>query len=141
MDVLSSAVSALIAGEVNVMFSSLGGLIPHVKAGRLRTLGVTGAKRAAQAPEIPTFEESGVSGVEAYDFYGILAPAGTPRPVIAKLNAKIIEVLNVPDIANRFAVTQFAEVVGSTPEELTKFMRVESERWKKVIKTAGIKVE
>ena len=113
----------------------------HVKAGKLKALGVTGAKRAAQAPEIPTFEESGVSGVEAYDFYGILAPAGTPRPVIAKLNAKIIEVLNVPDIANRFAVTQFAEVVGSTPEELKRFMVTEIARWGKVIRDANIRAE
>jgi tripartite-type tricarboxylate transporter receptor subunit TctC len=136
-----SAIANLLAGEVKLMYSSPPAVVMHVKAGKLKALGVTGVKRAAQAPEIPTFEESGVSGVEAYDFYGILAPAGTPRPVIAKLNAKIIEVLNVPDIANRFAVTQFAEVVGSTPEELKKFMAVEIARWGKVIRDANIRAE
>ena len=136
-----SAIANLLAGEVKLMYSSPPAVVMHVKAGKLKALGVTGAKRAAQAPEIPTFEESGVSGVEAYDFYGILAPAGTPRPVIAKLNAKIIEVLNVPDIANRFAVTQFAEVVCSTPEELKRFMVTEIARWGKVIRDANIRAE
>lgn len=136
-----SAIANLLAGEVKLMYSSPPAVVMHVRAGKLKALGVTGAKRAPQAPEIPTFEESGVSGVEAYDFYGILAPAGTPRPVIAKLNAKIIEVLNVPDIANRFAVTQFAEVVGSTPEELQRFMVTEIARWGKVIRDANIRAE
>ena len=117
-----SAIASLLAGEVKLMYSSPPAVVVHVKAGRLKALGLTGTKRAAQAPEIPTFEESGVSGVEAYDFYGVLAPAGTPRAVVAKLNAKVVEVLNMPDIANRFAVTQFAEVVGSTPEELQRLV-------------------
>ena len=136
-----SAIANLLAGEVKLMYSSPPAVVMHVKAGKLKALGVTGAKRAAQAPEIPTFEESGVSGVEAYDFYGILAPAGTPKPVIAKLNAKIIEVLNMPDIANRFAVTQYAEVVGSTPDELRKFIVAEVARWGKVIRDANIRAE
>ena len=124
-----------------LLYSSPPAVVMHVKAGKLKALGVTGVKRAAQAPEIPTFEESGVSGVEAYDFYGILAPVGTPRAVIAKLNAKIIEVLNMPDIANRFAVTQFAEVVGSTPDELRKFILSEVARWGKVVRDANIRAE
>jgi len=123
------------------MYSSPPAVVAHVKAGRLKALGVTGTKRAAQAPDIPTFEESGVSGVEAYDFYAVLAPRGTPRAVVAKLNAKVVEVLNMPDIANRFAVTQFAEVVGSTPEELQKFIVAEVARWGKVIRDANIKAE
>ena len=135
------AISSLLAGEVKLMYSSPPAVVAHVKAGRLKALGVTGAKRAAQAPDIPTFEESGVSGVEAYDFYGILAPAGTPRAVITKLNTKVVEVLNMPDIANRFAVTQFAEVVGSTPEELQRFMAAEVARWGKVIRDANIRAE
>ena len=123
------------------MYSSPPAVVAHVKAGRLKALGVTGTKRAAQAPDIPTFEESGVSGVEAYDFYAVLAPRGTPRAVVAKLNAKVVEVLNMPDIANRFAVTQFAEVVGSTPEELQKFIVAEVARWGKVIRDANIRAE
>jgi tripartite-type tricarboxylate transporter receptor subunit TctC len=136
-----SAIASLLAGEVKLMYSSPPAVIMHVKAGRLKALGVTGTKRAAQAPDIPTFEESGVSGVEAYDFYGVLAPAGTPRAVVAKLNAKVVEVLNMPDIANRFAVTQFAEVVASTPEDLQRFIVNEVARWGKVIRDANIRAE
>ncbi len=135
------AIASLLAGEVKLMYSSPPAVVMHVKAGRLKALGVTGSKRAAQAPEIPTFEESGVNGVEAYDSYGVLAPARTPRAVVARLNAKIIEALNTPDIANRFAVTQFAEVVGSTPEEFQRFMLAEVARWAKVIRDANIRAE
>ena len=136
-----SAISSLLAGEVKLMYSSPPAVVMHIKTGKLKALGVTGTKRAAQAPEIPTFEESGVSGVEAYDWYGVLAPAGTPRAVIARLNARVNEVLNMPDVANRFAVTQFAEVVGSTPEELQRFIVAEVARWGKVIRDANIRAE
>ena len=105
---------------------------------RVRVVRLAGA---AQAPEIPTFEESGVHGVEAYDSYGVLAPAGTPRAVSARLNAKIIEALNTSDVTNRFAVTQFAEVVGSTPEEFQRFLLAEAARWAKVIRDANIRAE
>ncbi len=136
-----SAIASLLAGEVKLMYSSPPAVVAHVKAGRLKALGVTGSKRAAQAPEIPTFDESGVSGVEAYDFYAILAPARTPRAVLTKLNAKIGDVLAMPDIANRFATTQFAEVVASSPEELQRFIVSEVARWGKVIRDANIKAE
>jgi tripartite-type tricarboxylate transporter receptor subunit TctC len=136
-----SAIASLLAGEVKLMYSSPPAVVAHVKAGKLKALGLTGAKRAAQAPEIPTFEESGVSGVEAYDWYGVLAPAGTPPAIIARLNAKLIEVLNMPDIANRFAVTQFAEIVGSSPPELQRFIVSEVARWGKVIRDANIRAE
>ena len=135
------AIASLLAGEVKLMYSSPPAVVMHVKAGRLRALGVTGSKRAVQAPEIPTFEESGVNGVEAYDSYGVLAPARTPRAIVARLNALVIEVLNAPEIANRFAVTQFAEVVGSTPEEFQRFMLAEVARWAKVIRDANIRAE
>jgi len=135
------AIASLLAGEVKLMYSSPPAVVMHVKAGRLKALGVTGSKRAAQAPEIPTFEESGVNGVEAYDSYGVLAPARTPRAIVARLNAKVNEALNTPEIANRFAVTQFAEVVGSTPEEFQRFMLAEVARWAKVIRDANIRAE
>ena len=135
------AIASLLAGEVKLMYSSPPAVVMHVKAGRLKALGMTGSKRAAQAPEIPTFEESGVNGVEAYDSYGVLAPARTPRAIVARLNAKVIEALNTPEIVNRFAVTQFAEVVGSTPEEFQRFMLAEVARWAKVIRDANIRAE
>lgn len=136
-----SAIASLLAGEVKLMYSSPPAVVAHVKAGRLKALGVTGTKRAAQAPEIPTFEESGVSGVDAYDFYAILAPARTPRAVVMKLNVKIAEVLAMPDVADRFAMTQFAEVVASSPEELQRFIVSEVARWGKVIRDANIRAE
>ena len=133
--------SSDLAGEVKLMYSSPPAVVAHVKLGKLKALGVTGSKRAAQAPDIPTFEESGVSGVEAYDWYGILAPARTPRAIVLRLNSKIIEVINMPDIASRFATTQFAEVVGSTPEELQRFIASEVPRWATVIREAKIRAE
>jgi len=136
-----SAISNLLAGEISLMYSSPPAVIMHIRAGKLKALGVTGSKRAAQAPDIPTFDESGVTGVEAYDWYGILAPAGTPKPIIDALNAQIVRILQMPDVSDRFASTQFAEPVGSTPDELQRFMRSEIERWARVIRQANIRAE
>ena len=136
-----SAISNLLAGEISLMYSSPPAVIMHIRAGKLKALGVTGSKRAAQAPDIPTFDESGVTGVEAYDWYGILAPAGTPKPIINALNAQIVRILQMPDVSDRFASTQFAEPVGSTPDELQRFMRSEIERWARVIRQANIRAE
>lgn len=129
----------LLAGEVKVMFSSPPAVVVHVKTGKLKALALTGSKRAAQAPEIPTFEESGVAGIDAYDWYGILAPAGTPKPIINRLNAELIKIVHMPDVSNRFATTQFADAVGTTPEELQRFIVSEVERWGKVIREANIR--
>jgi len=136
-----SAISNLLAGEISLMYSSPPAVIMHIRAGKLKALGVTGSKRAAQAPDIPTFDESGVTGVEAYDWYGILAPAGTPKPIIDALNAQTVRILQMPDVSDRFASTQFAEPVGSTPDELQRFMRSEIERWARVIRQANIRAE
>jgi len=136
-----SAISNLLAGEISLMYSSPPAVIMHIRAGKLKALGMTGSKRAAQAPDIPTFDESGVTGVEAYDWYGILAPAGTPKPIINALNAQIVRILQMPDVSDRFASTQFAEPVGSTPDELQRFMRAEIERWARVIRQANIRAE
>ena len=136
-----SAISNLLAGEISLMHSSPPAVIMHIRAGKLKALGVTGSKRAAQAPDIPTFDESGVTGVEAYDWYGILAPAGTPKPIIDALNAQTVRILQMPDVSDRFASTQFAEPVGSTPDELQRFMRAEIERWARVIRQANIRAE
>jgi len=136
-----SAISNLLAGEISLMYSSPPAVIMHIRAGKLKALGVTGSKRAAQAPDIPTFDESGVTGVEAYDWYGILAPAGTPKPIINALNAQIVRILQMPDVSDRFASTQFAEPVASTPDELQQFMPAEIDRWAPVIRQANIRAE
>lgn len=135
-----TAISNLLGGEVKLMISSPPAVVPHIKAGRLKALAVTGKKRAAQAPDIPTFEESGLAGVDAYDWFGVLAPAGTPKSVISKLNAEIKKIVNTPEVSHRFAVAQFAEPVGSTPEQLRQFIISEIDRWGRVIREANIRV-
>ena len=80
-----------------------------------------------------------MAGIEAYDWYGVLAPAGTPKPIIARLNAELIKIVNMPDVSSRFAATQFAEPVGTTPEELQRFIASEVDRWGKVIRQANIR--
>ena len=96
-----SAIASLLAGEVKLMYSSPPAVVAHVKSGKLKALGVTGSKRAAQAPDIPTFEESGVSGVEAYDWYGILAPARTPPAIVEQLHRDHVAVLGNPLVKER----------------------------------------
>ena len=132
------AVSALIAGEVNVMFSSLGGLIPHVKAGRLRTLGVTGAKRTPTAPDIPTIAEAGVPGYEVGGWYGLATTAGTPKPVIDRLNAAVNRAL--PELRERYAGIG-ADIAGGSAAEFSAYLKSELEKWARVVKLSGAKVE
>jgi len=132
------AVSALIAGEVNVMFSSLGGLIPHVKAGRLRTLGVTGAKRTPTAPDIPTIAEAGVPGYEVGGWYGLATTAGTPKPVIERLNAAVNRAL--PELRERYAGIG-ADIAGGSAAEFSAYLKSEREKWARVVKLSGAKVE
>ena len=134
------AVTANLGGEVQLMFVSIPPALQHVKAGKLKALGVTTLRRTPAAPEIPTVAEAGVPGFENVTWYGMFAPAKTPQEVIVKLNAQVVKILTNPEMAQRMA-SQGAEPRSTTPEELAGFMRVESARWKKVIKAAGIKLE
>ena len=130
----------LVAGHVPLMMPNMLSALPHIKTGRLRALGVTSARRAAGAPDIPTIAEAGVPGYEAVQWYGVLAPAGTPRPIVTRLHAQIVRVLQLPDIRQRFS-TDGAEAVGSSPEEFATFIRAETAKWARVIKDAGIRPE
>ena len=130
----------LVAGHVPLMMPNMLSALPHIKTGRLRALGVTSARRAAGAPDIPTIAEAGVPGYEAVQWYGVLAPAGTPRAIVTRLHAQIVRVLQLPDIRQRFS-TDGAEAVGSSPEEFTTFIRAETAKWAQVIKDAGIRPE
>ena len=132
------ALSALLGGEVQVMFSSSSGLLPHIKAGRVRALGVTGPRRASAAPDIPTIAEAGVPGFEVLGWYGLAAPARTPKPIIDKLNSTINRIL--PEVKERYAVLGL-EVSGGTPAEFGKFLQSELEKWARVVKLSGAKVE
>jgi tripartite-type tricarboxylate transporter receptor subunit TctC len=134
------AVVDLVSGQVQVMFDGAPSLLAQIKAGRLRALAAASAKRNPLLPDLPTFAELGYKGVEAGLWYGLLAPAKTPRSIIQKLNVKINEILAMPEVRARFA-EQGAEVAGGTPEQFGAFMRGEIARWGSVVKKAGIKAE
>jgi len=137
---LAPALVDLLAGEVQAMFSSAVAIVPNIKAGRLRALAVTGRRRAALLPEVPTLDESGVPGYEAGSWYGILAPAGTPQAIVAKLHEAIVHALARPEVRERL-VSEGAEVIGSTPEAFAAHITAEFARIGKVIRDAGIRME
>lgn len=131
------ALSALISGEVQVSFTS-SVVIPHSKAGRVRTLAVTGAKRTVIAPEIPTIAESGVPGYEVTGWYGLAAPAKTPKAVIERLNVTMNRVL--PELRERY-VSLGMDLGGGTAAEFGAFLKSERDKWARVVKLSGAKVE
>lgn len=133
-------VTDLIAGHVPVMMPNMLSAQPHIKSGRIRALGVTGTKRAPGADDIPTIAEAGLPGYEAVQWYGVLAPAATPRDIITKLHAGVVRALQNPDVRQRL-LNDGAEPVGSSPEEFATYLRSETVKWAKVIKAAGIKAE
>ncbi len=133
-------VTDLLAGHVPVMMPNMLSAQPHIKSGRLRALGVTGIKRAPGADDIPTIAEAGVLGYEAVQWYGVLAPAATPRDIITRLHTGIVRALQNPEVRQRL-LNDGAEPVGSSPEQFAAYLRSETEKWAKVIKAAGIKPE
>lgn len=133
-------VTDLLAGQIDVMFDNVPNVIGHVRAGKMKALAVSTAQRSALAPEVPTVAEAGVPGYELAVWFGVLAPAGTPRDIVARLNAEIVKVLNSPEVKDRFA-KQGVEVRTSTPEQFGEFLRAEVARWARVIKEAGIKAD
>ena len=135
---LGPAMVDLLAGQVVAATATMLTGLPHVKSGRLRGLGVTGAKRSSVLPDLPTVAEAGVPGYEAVQWYGLFAPAKTPKEIIAKLHDAMVSVLHSPAIKNRLAADG-AEPVASTPEEFARFLRSETEKWGKVVRAAGIK--
>jgi tripartite-type tricarboxylate transporter receptor subunit TctC len=134
------AVADLMGGHVDLMFDVLPSSMPHVKAGKLKALGVTSERRTPLLPDVPTVAESGLPGYRAITWNGILAPAATPRDVINKLNGAIAQVLRTPEMKERFAAIG-TEPIWNTPDEFAAFLRAESVKWAGVIKSAGIKVE
>lgn len=128
----------LIGGQVDLMFTSPAATLAYAKAGKLRVLATTGAKRSPATPELPTVAEAtGIRGYEAGLWYGVVAPAGTPRAIVRLLNAEIVKALQFPDVRDPLAV-QAVEVVSSTPEEFAMYIKSEIAKWAKVIKDANI---
>jgi tripartite-type tricarboxylate transporter receptor subunit TctC len=132
-----TAMNDFVAGHTQVYMANMLTMLPQVKAGRARALAVTSAKRSAAAPEIPTVIESGVPGFEEGGQHGIVAPAGVPKEIIAKLNRAIVIAMRSPEVANRLRA-EGGEVIASTPEEYGAIIRREMEKWAKVIAAAGI---
>jgi len=130
----------LIAGNVAIMAPNMLQSIPLVRAGRLRALGVTSAQRVPTAPDIPTIAESGLPGYEAVQWYGLLAPAGTPPEIIARLSKEAMAILRTPEARERLA-NDGGGAVGSTPDEFARFIKTETVKWAQVAKAAGIKPE
>jgi tripartite-type tricarboxylate transporter receptor subunit TctC len=130
----------LISGQVHLMFPNLVNTLPHVKAGKLRALGVTGPKRTTAAPDIPTISEAGLAGYSVTSWYGAMVPAGTPQAIVGQLNAEIARVLNAPDVKDKLA-SQGADVVASSPQEFLAFLKEEMSKYDKVVRGAGIKPE
>ena len=134
------SIAALLTAEVQLTFVNPLAIGSHVKSGRLRALAVAGPKRAGLLPEVPTMKEAGVEGVEVPLWFGLLAPAGTPREVIATLAAGVQRAAKDPDMRKRLE-EQGGEPVGSTPEEFSKMLREEISKWSEVVKVSGAKAE
>jgi tripartite-type tricarboxylate transporter receptor subunit TctC len=130
----------LLAGRVSAMATSITASLPHVRAGRLRMLGVTTAGRVAAMPDVPTIAEAGVPGYEAVQWWGLLAPAGTPGEIVVRLHKDAVSVLTTPDIRDRFA-REGMTVVAGTPQEFAAYIRTETLKWAKIVKSAGIQPE
>ncbi|MCW5605216.1 MAG: tripartite tricarboxylate transporter substrate binding protein [Burkholderiales bacterium] len=130
----------LIAGNVQILFATYASGRPHIQSGRIRALGVTTAKRPAAIPDIPTIAEAGVPGYDSGVWYGVLAPAGTPRDIVAKLNQEIVRVMNLPEYG-KLLFNGAIDPVGSSPEELGNFIKSEIAKWAKVVKDAGVRID
>jgi len=134
------AVQDLIGGRVQIMFDAAPSLIAHVRSGKLRVLAAASNERNRLLPDVPTFAEIGHPQVNVSLWYGLLAPAGTPRPVIDKLNRTVGQILEAKDVTERLQA-QGAEPMRGTPDAFASFMRQEMSKWAPVVKAAGVKAE
>jgi len=135
-----AAITDLLAGQVSMYFGTTPSTLPFVQNGKLRALGVTTAKRTSAAPDVPTIAEAGLPGYEQSAWHGLLAPAGTPEPVIAKLHAEMSKVVRSRDVLDKFAA-QGIEVIGGSSAEFAAFIRGDVAKYAKLMKTAGIKLD
>ncbi len=135
------AVTDLIAGNMNVMFDNLPSALPHIKSGRLKALAVTSRTRSPALPNVPTIEEAaGLKGFDASSWFGLFAPAGTPRAIVDKVQADVAKALALPEVRERF-LAQGADPGGNTPEQFAAFIRAETDKWTRVVKFSNAKVD
>jgi tripartite-type tricarboxylate transporter receptor subunit TctC len=136
----AEAITDLIGGQVSIVFTGVPPVVPLAKAGKLRVLATTGKQRLAALPEVPTIAESGLKNAEVLIWYGVVAPAATPRDIVVRLNRDIVKAMSAPELRDKF--TQLGvDPETSTPEQFAQLIRDEVARWGKVIRTAGIKIE
>lgn len=136
---LGQAMPEIASGRVQLAVSTVAGMVPHVRAGRLKGIVSSGTRRSPQLPDVPTCLEAGLPGFQSTSWHAIVAPAGTPRPAILKLQQTLAATLARPELRNQLMEREDAEPVGSSPEELAKLLRSESAKWRKVIKSIGVK--
>jgi tripartite-type tricarboxylate transporter receptor subunit TctC len=134
------AVADLLGGQVQMMFDNMPVSLPHVKAGKLRALAVTSLTRSAALPDVPTMDEEGLKGFDATSWFGLLAPAGTPKDIVAKLNAASVKALASPEMRERLAA-QGAEPMGNTPDQFAVFIKAEIDKWAKIVKASGARID
>ena len=134
------AISDLLGGHITLMFDSTIAIMPHIKSGKVKPIAISSAKRSPLLPDVPTFAEMGIPAVESYAWYGLFAPAKTPKPIIDKINAETVKFMKSPEYAKIRAETG-SDYLADTPENFTKFVRAESVKWSKVAKQSGATVD
>ena len=134
------AVTAMLGGEIDALFDNVPNLLQQIKAGKMKAIGVSGVHRSVLLPEVPTVADSGVPGYEVNVWFGMQLPAGTPKPIVDKLNRDIVQLLKEPDVVQRFRI-QGVEVVASTPAEFSQLVQKEIVKWTQLIKDANIRIE
>lgn len=134
------AVSDVVAGHMNMMFNSIAPIVAHIKAGRVRVLGIASAARSPQLPDVPTISEAGVPGFEAVNWFGLFAPAGTPRHIVGRLNEATVDILRARETQSQF-IALGADPVGSSASEFADFVRRDLENYAQIVKISGAKVD
>ncbi|MCE9640079.1 MAG: tripartite tricarboxylate transporter substrate binding protein [Betaproteobacteria bacterium] len=134
------ALSDLVSGQIQLQFSNLMTALPHVKSGRLRGIAVTTMQRSPAIPELPTMDQAGLRGYRVDQTYGVVAPGRTPAPIVAKLNGEIVSILKSPDIGQRMSA-EGAMLVGNTPQEYLDYLKAELQKWTRVVKEVGIRLD
>ncbi len=137
---VAQALPEMMSGKVQIAFNTIPAFLPHVKAGRLKALAITAASRSPLLPEVPAMPEVGLAEVQGGSWHAVVAPAGTPREIVGKLNRTLIATIAVPELRSQL-LNQGAQPVGSSPDELRKFMQAEGEKWGRVIRSSGARAD
>jgi tripartite-type tricarboxylate transporter receptor subunit TctC len=137
---LAQAITDLLGGQIQVLFADVGLVLPHIKSGKFKAIAVTGRERSLTLPDVPTMMEAGLAGYQAGTWYGLLAPAGTPAPIITRLNAEVRKALALADVKSQF-MAQAVDPAPTTPEQFAALIRDDFNKWSKLIKDADIKLQ